>query len=255
MKKPYLKKYGSILGFTVWIVDGNYIRNHINLEFNNFGQHHRFRFIPKKEFWIDKGHRGGEEKYYITHMLIEQKMMSGGKNNGKVLENYGRALKKADLAEKRERLKSIPHNLRKNLPKKEIIKLVHKNLLKEYSNDLKVWVVDGNLVRTLLNLNFTQGGNDKYYSFIPKNEVWIDDQIIPAERKFVILHELHERNLMCQGWQYYPGSEFDKKHNSKNKLPRYAHSSAIMIEKLCRKNPHLLDKKLREVVAKSNKIP
>ena len=47
MKKPYIKKYKSINGFDVWIVDGKYIRDKINEEFTNFGLNSRFRFIPK----------------------------------------------------------------------------------------------------------------------------------------------------------------------------------------------------------------
>jgi hypothetical protein len=40
---------------TVRIVDGVYICGHMDEEFTNFGQHYRFKFIPKNEFWIDNG--------------------------------------------------------------------------------------------------------------------------------------------------------------------------------------------------------
>jgi hypothetical protein len=40
------------------------------------------------------------------------------------------------------------------------------------------------------------------YEFIPENEVWIDDDIEEEERAYVLLHELHERNRMANGWPY-----------------------------------------------------
>ncbi len=58
MKKPYIKKFVEISHFKVWIVDGKYVRDNIDEEFNNYGQHYQFKFIPEKEFWIDrKEHR------------------------------------------------------------------------------------------------------------------------------------------------------------------------------------------------------
>ena len=99
MKKPYLKKYGVFSGFDVWIVDGEYIRTNIDEEFTNFGQHLRFKFIPKSEFWIDKEYNGKEEKYYISHLIIEHHLMSNGKT-------YEQALRFADLMEQKQRIKS-----------------------------------------------------------------------------------------------------------------------------------------------------
>lgn len=66
IKKPYIKKELEIAGFTVWVVDGRYIRENLNEDFNNFGQRYQFKFIPKKELWIDKEHSGGKgEKSFI----------------------------------------------------------------------------------------------------------------------------------------------------------------------------------------------
>ncbi len=43
-------------------------------------------------------------------------------------------------------------------------------------------------------IDFTAGGHDYVYEFVPENEVWIDDDIAEAERGYVLVHELHERN-------------------------------------------------------------
>ncbi len=57
--------------------------------------------------------------------------------------------------------------------------------LKSYSRKVKVWIVDGEAVRDLFFIDFTEGGYDKVYPFIPSGEIWIDDDVFPRERKFI----------------------------------------------------------------------
>lgn len=224
MKKPYIKKIGGFHHVSVWRVDGTFIREHIDEEFTNFGQHYQFHFIPKNEFWLDKESRRGEQRFLIDHLLVEHRLMETGKT-------YVQAVTAADRIEKREREKSafmkaklriIPKNRGK-------AKLVHRQLLKRYSNGFKVWLVDGELVRDLFFVEFTEGGHDKVYDFIPKNEVWLDDDNNPDEQEFILLHELHERNLMARGWSY------NRSHNSSSKLEYY-----------CRRHRDKLAKKLNK---------
>ena len=47
LKLPYLEKVDERGNLQVWIVDGSYIRGHIDGEFTNFGQHYSFSSI----FW------------------------------------------------------------------------------------------------------------------------------------------------------------------------------------------------------------
>lgn len=223
-KEFYIKKYIKIGKFTVWIVNGNYIRKNINEEFTNFGQHYRFNFIPKNEFWIDKEYGGDNEKgYFIEHLLVENKLMAKGMC-------YAKAVGIAEQAEKNERKKS--ETIKKELNEifsNIIIKKIHKKLLKEYSGKLKVWIVNGRIVRDLFYIDFTEGGHDKVYNFVPKNEIWIDDDLSQKERKFVFLHEIHERNLMAKGICY----------NS-------AHRESSKIEHFCRLAPRETEKKIEQ---------
>ena len=53
-KPPYLQKLEERGKFQVWLVDGSYIRGHIDEEFTNFGQHYSFSYIPKDELRIEK---------------------------------------------------------------------------------------------------------------------------------------------------------------------------------------------------------
>lgn len=205
-KEPHIKKVGEISGFKVWIVNGRFVRENLNHNFTNFGQHHRFKFIPKDEFWVDRECNKGETKYYIDHLLVENSLMSKGMS-------YDEAINRANLIEKRGRSKSITM---KNLKEKShIIDKIHKRLLKKYSKGINVWVVNGEIVRDLFFIDFTEGGHDKTYSFIPENEIWIDDDLPPEEREFVLLHELHERNLMSKGMRYA------RAHFNSNKIEFY----------------------------------
>ena len=60
MKKPYIKKYGKVSGFKIYLVDGKYIRSNMDEEFTNCGQHYQFKFIPKDEL----GKKRGKEILY-----------------------------------------------------------------------------------------------------------------------------------------------------------------------------------------------
>ena len=223
MKKPYIKKYCTIAHITVWLVNGNYIRTNIDEEFTNFALHHikKFPYIPKNEFWIDHEAEEGEEQFFIDNMLAMHKHLSMGKS-------YKEAHAKADIVEKKERAGS---KLVKKIKTSYNIKNIHKKLLKKYSNHIKVWIVKGELVRDLLFLDFTEGGHDFIYHFIPNNEIWLDDDITPKERKFILLHELYERYLMSK----------DSPYNE-------AHNKASHLEFSYRHNKKDIDKKIKEIL-------
>lgn len=228
MKKPYVKKLDRIADITVWVVDGQYVRGRIDEEFTNFGQHFRFRFIPMHEFWIDQEHGPGEEQFFIDHLLVEHRLMAQGLA-------YDKALAKADAVELKERRKAELVKQISKLSDRKTIENIHKQLLKKYSGAVKVWIVQGGLVRSLYFIDFTEGGHDLVYPhFIPKNEVWLDDDLSPGERKFVLLHELHERHLMGLGWPYFK-----------------AHRSASRIEYRCREHPDGLEANLLLEVEKN----
>lgn len=227
-KKPYLKNIDNISGMKVWLVDGQYIRNNIDKEFTNFGQHYCFKFIPFTELWIDKENDPGEEKYFIDHLLVEHKLMAQGLN-------YEQALDRADIVERKERNKSkIVKRWSKKNNKELIARNVHQKLISVYSiAQVKTWLVDGQIVRDFFCIDFTEGGHDLVYSFVPQGEIWLDNDNNPAELKFIFLHELHERNLMLRGWTY------DRAHRNSSRL-----------EYRCRQHPNLINKKIAQEIKK-----
>jgi hypothetical protein len=233
--KPYLQSFGRIESIKVWIVSGQYVREHLDEEFTNFGQHYRFPFIPINEFWLDRQHAPGEEQFFISHLLVEHKLMQNGMD-------YDQAIDKADDAEKGERAKTALFQqgeaLLKSGQNSLLLNKIHKEFLSEFGSAAKVWVVDGELVRDLFYIDFTEGGHDKVYKFVPAGEIWIDDDIMPEERRFILLHEMHERYLMSRGWNY------DK-----------AHKDSSRIEFKCRLHPQELDVVLKKEIQKNGLIP
>ncbi len=196
LKPPYLAKDQERGDYQVWIVDGPYIRGNIDEEFTNFGQHYRFPYIPDNEFWIDREAQHDERAFFIDHLLAEHELMAKG-------ASYAEAITKADLVERKERRRAGDirkvTNRGKELPDPAA---VHEGLWKKLENGVSVWVVNGRLVRSAFDIDFTEGGHDHVYEFVPEGEVWIDDAIEEKERGFVLLHELHVRNRMEEGLPY-----------------------------------------------------
>jgi hypothetical protein len=196
LKPPYIQSVESRGDYQVWTVDGAYIRGHIDEEFTNFGQHYRYPYIPEKEFWIDKEAEHDETAFFIEHLLIEHDLMAKG-------ASYSDALTQADRVERRERrrvgdVRKVTHQ-GKVLPDAN---KVHEHLWKKLEDGVSVWIVNGRLVRSAFDIDFTAGGHDHVYEFVPEGEVWIDDAIEENERGFVLLHELHERKRMAEGLPY-----------------------------------------------------
>jgi hypothetical protein len=151
--------------------------------------------------------------------------------------NHKKAIKKDNEIEMKERLKDYlkENKISDEKKLKKIPELARKKLLKKYSGKIKVWIVNGKTVRDLFYVEFTEGGHDKVYPFIPKNEVWIDDDDDENEIKFILLHEMHERKLMAKGMKYNP-----------------AHAGKIELK--YRRNPEGVDEKLEEEIRENNKI-
>ena len=85
--------------------------------------------------------------------------------------------------------------------------------------EVKVWVVDGEIVRNDWFQDFTEGGNDAVYKEWLHNEIWIDDRN-EDEIVYILIHELHENYMMKKyGWTY------DKAHGSANIVENKARHS------------------------------
>ncbi len=83
----------------------------------------------------------------------------------------------------------------------------------------RVYLVDGEWVRTNLSIIFGHGGHGFVHEFIPHNEIWVDNhhpvtcdcKNVRKDRKMsvpytnsTILHEITEYNKMKKGMKYWP---------------------------------------------------
>lgn len=219
----HLKKIGHRGEITVWLVDGQKIRKKVDPEFTNFGQHFRFPFIPENEFWIDKEAVPDERRFFIDHLITELKLMKKGLS-------YEEALNRADLVERSERQKAKKIKKLEDEGYSTKVENVRLRLLGKTSNGLSVWLVDGKLTRSLFFIDFTEGGHDLVYSFMPQSEVWLDNDLARQERPFILLHELYERWLMTKGLTY-----------------SQAHKKASRLEWQCRYSSEKLNKFLTKL--------
>jgi hypothetical protein len=63
---------------------------------------------------------------------------------------------------------------------------------------LVVKIVSGETIRNDIHMDFTQGGNEGVYAYVPRGEIWIDDAMGPLDRTATVLHEMVERDQMLR---------------------------------------------------------
>ncbi len=226
---PYINRLGYDFteesnwpkGVSVWVVDGVYIRTHIDIEFDNYGQWWDFTYIPKNEGWLDRETEPDEWSFFLTRMEMERRLLRQHVAQQLVWPRARRAeqaLRNCDLRE-------LDNGGRRD-PKR-----AHRKPWKKLRSGVSVWIVSGRLVRSGFDLDFTAGGHDLVYPrYVPRGEVWIDDDTAEGERPFVLIHELRERELMKKG-RSYPA----------------AHASANRFESACRRGLMDLEEALETV--------
>jgi hypothetical protein len=201
-------------GFEICIVDGPLVRQKIYPEFLYGGNEQRYLFNPKHEIWIDNSISVEEYRYTVAHELNERHLMatlgytySTAHDSSLRLERIMRLydLKSANYHEA-ELPKVAPCDCDKVKEIPELgdsIKLTGIYLqLYAVRQGISIWVVNGSNVRRDIYPDFGFSGNDLAYYFIPKNEIWIDEQISCEETEFSILCELNERKYMASGDDY-----------------------------------------------------
>jgi hypothetical protein len=198
----------------IWIVDGLVIRRDLFGEFLYGGNHQRYLWIPKDEIWIDNAISAEEFKYTLIHEINERDLMA---NRGM---NYSEAHDSSSAVERRIRMLDLQdariHEVKVGKVQpidcdgiKEIVVLPDSIYLREIyrqlvttSGGISIWIVDGANIRRDIFPDFGLSGNDLAYKFIPKYEIWIDDQISCEETRFSIIAETAERALMAKGMDY-----------------------------------------------------
>ena len=85
--------------FKIFKVDGNYIRNNIEVEFTLGGHHLRYKFVPDNEVWIENLSSEFDMESNLLHELTEIGLMEKGMK-------YEDAHERAAETEKEHRVKN-----------------------------------------------------------------------------------------------------------------------------------------------------
>lgn len=88
---------------------------------------------------------------------------------------------------------------------------VRRDSLGRCKHGLKIYLVDGSLVRDQYDSDFSQGGNGQRYDFIPRDELWIDACLPEREWPHVVRHECRETELMRRGKTYSQAHDIAKR--------------------------------------------
>jgi hypothetical protein len=200
--------------FDIWIVDGNQVRLKIFSSFLYGGNEQRYPFNPKGEIWIDNAISC--EEYYLTlaHELNERHLMA--RFGWKYLTAHDSSLSLEQTIRHSNEEICLAHesSLKKVSPTdfsniKEIRGIADSIQIKNIyripmgtREGIKIWIVDGYMIRKNIYPDFGFSGNDLSYHFIPEKEIWIDGQVSCDETEYSIATELKERKLMEEGKSY-----------------------------------------------------
>jgi hypothetical protein len=212
--RVYRYYVGKTDNHDVWIVDGNQVRLKLYSSFLYGGNEQRYPFNPKGEIWIDNAISC--EEYYLTlaHELNERHLMAkfgltyyAAHDSSLVLEQTIRHSNEAICRAHEDSLRKVSPTDYSGL--KEIkgipdsIKLQNVYRIPAGSRDgIKIWIVDGYIIRKNIYPDFGFSGNDLSYHFIPEKEIWIDGQVTCEETEYSVSTELKERELMAAGKSY-----------------------------------------------------
>lgn len=79
--------------------------------------------------------------------------------------------------------------------------------------DVTIMLIDGEEVRNKISVDFTMGGHEFVYDYVPENEVWIEDLKSNFDKLCTIIHELVERYIMGKY-----GTEYEEAHDIATKV-------------------------------------
>ncbi len=206
--KLHKKRVLTHADHTVYSVNGLAVRNAAkpDEEFGNFATRDEFRnLIPADEIWISEKLAAKEGVFFIADALTRLRRQAAGVSHEKAYEEG------LDVERRlREKLNGVefrdgkPH---KRVP--EAIYLEPYTTIPDPQGEVKVWLVDGNLVRSYYKTDYTEGGHGYVYDWVPRQEIWIEDGVDRREVPFIIAHEYLERRLMRDA-----GLEYDPAHRS-----------------------------------------
>jgi hypothetical protein len=210
----YRYLWGNKDNYSIWIIDGNLVRQKIYKEWLYGGNEQRYIFNPKGEIWIDNAISSEEFDLTVAHELNERHLMAKfgwtyqnshdsslrlelviRHKNEEICRAHEALLKKVGVTDS--------YNIKEIKYIKDSIQLQNIYRIPMGTREgISIWVVDGYLVRKNIYPDFGFSGNDLAYHFIPSKEVWIDGQVSCEETEYSVSLEMMERKLMEEGKSY-----------------------------------------------------
>ena len=179
----------------VWLVNGKLVRDRLDIEFTNGGHHWSHKVIPENEVWIDREEPGADEQQLWTaRQLLERQLCAGGMSED---DAFDKAQKMEIYLRRTSSMSDDAYHPTGNF------RLMS---LPNYWG-FHVYVVNGKLVRNMVDIEFSIGGNGIRYEYIPDQELWLDSALLHEEYNAVLRHEAVEATLMKQGTPYEQAHE------------------------------------------------
>jgi hypothetical protein len=190
---------------SVYTVNGLAVRNasEADEEFGNFATHDEYPdAIGPREVWVSEKLAPREGVFFAANALTYLAKVAAGAPG---------AAYDAGLAAERALREAVTGvAFRDGKPHKRVPDAVYLGeyvTLPDPRGDIKVWWVDGSLVRSYYKTDYTQGGHHLVYPWVPAAEIWVEDGIDHREAPFVVCHEYLERRLMRDA-----GLGYDRSH-------------------------------------------
>jgi hypothetical protein len=171
-------------------------------EFTNFAIHADFpSLVPRHEIWIDARLFESEGLFFLANALTRLSACERGLDDD-------RAYKLGLAAERalRERLLGLKY--RAEWPHRRVPARIYAGsyaTIPDAGSPVEIRLVEGNLVRSIYRIEYTEGGHGYVYRWVPKREIWVEKDIEARELPFIVAHEYTERRLMRdRGMEYAP---------------------------------------------------
>ncbi|MEK7102393.1 MAG: hypothetical protein AAB912_02035, partial [Patescibacteria group bacterium] len=202
-------------------VNGADIRNTTNTDFAAYLTTIYDAAVPKGELWLESSLKP-ETAFFLHVVETEEKMYRAALAAAR--KKLGRQLttEEKNVIMVREFIKIralLSKEGKKHGPPPPFVKKL------ERRGRLTLMWVNGAIVRKYIDPYFSLGGHHFVYSYIPKNEIWIDDLNYPEDQEFTIIHELHERTLMARGMDYHSAHDYalaeERYHRRKAGVARF----------------------------------
>jgi hypothetical protein len=183
-------------GYDFYAVNGYAVRDiaQPDEEFGSFATSDDFpSLIPKGEVWLAEQTIDKEGLFFIANALTQLKEQARGTPDDRAY-TAGIHVERM-LREQLNHLKFRGAGPQKRVPK-EVYVRTYATLPDKDDATVEVWIVDGNVVRSLYKTDYTEGGHGYVYPWVPRQEIWIEESLDARELPYIIAHEYIERRLM-----------------------------------------------------------